>query len=84
MSTQYDARCEEHKARNGRHYLAFTVESPDGNPEEFSLHPSPREYERLADHSTAPEDSSLRIGWVPAVYDDGWTIDWDGLASYSR
>jgi len=78
MSTS-DARCTEHKARNGRHYLSFTVE----NPEEFSLQPSPAEYERLAEHSVDADDS-LRVGWVPRVYDDGWAIDWDGLDAYSR
>jgi len=79
----HDARCTDHKARNGRHYLAFRVENPDGHPEEFSMQPSPAEYERLAEHSVDADDS-LRVGWVPAAYDDGWAVDWDELDAYSR
>jgi len=78
-----DARCTEHRAHNGRHHLSFVVEHPDSHPEEFSMQPSPAEYERLAEHSVDADDS-LRVGWVPAAYDDGWTVDWDGLEAYSR
>jgi hypothetical protein len=75
----HDARCNEHRAVNGRHYLSFTVVSTSELPEEFEIQPSPMEYERLKDHSTG-EDG---VGQVPAVYDDGWAIDWDSLESYS-
>ena len=78
--TQYQAVCDEHKAVNGRHYLSFTVESTGDLPDEFELQPSPLEYERLKDHSAGSEDG---VGQVPAVYDDGWAIDWDALETES-
>ncbi|MBX0287799.1 hypothetical protein [Haloarcula salinisoli] len=74
--TLYDAHCEEHKAVNGRHYLSFTIEGAADLPDEFELQPSPLEYERLKEHSTGAEDG---VGQVPAMYDDGWAIDWDAL-----
>ena len=50
--TRDDARCEQHKAVNGRHYLSFVVDGPADAPDEFELQPSPLEYERLKEHST--------------------------------
>ncbi|MDS0259744.1 hypothetical protein NDI56_10100 [Haloarcula sp. S1CR25-12] len=79
MAPPYDAVCEEHKAVNGRHYLSFTVAAPSDLPEEFEIQPSPLEYERLKDDSTG-EDG---VGQVPAVYDDGWAIDWESLETDS-
>ncbi len=76
--SQYDADCETHKATNGRHYLSFVVDGPADAPEEFELQPSPLEYERLKEHSTGDG-----VGQVPAVYDDGWAIDWDALETVS-
>lgn len=78
--SQYDATCEQHKATNGRHYLSFVVDGPADAPEEFELQPSPLEYERLKEHSTGADDG---VGQVPAVYDDGWTVDWDALKTDS-
>jgi hypothetical protein len=82
MST-FHARCTEHKARNGRHYCEFVVESPGERPEEFSLQPSPLEYEELKEHSVDADDGA-KIGWVPVVDDEGWTVDWDALEAYTR
>lgn len=75
MGTQYDAVCTEHKATNGRHYMKFDVDGPSDAPDEFSYQPSPTEYGRLAEHSAESDG----VGRVPAVYDDGWAIDWAGL-----
>jgi len=78
--THYDATCTEHRAVNGRHYLSFTVEASSELPDEFELQPSPLEYERLKEHSTGSDDG---VGQVPAVYDDGWAIDWAALETDS-
>jgi len=77
--TRSQAVCEQHKAVNGRHYLSFRVSSPAELPDEFELQPSPREYERLKDHSTGADG----VGQVPVMYDDGWAIDWDTLETES-
>jgi hypothetical protein len=82
MSELFDAVCETHRAVNGRHYLAFTVEASGDRPAEFELQPSPLEYERLKDHSVDTADGD--VGWVPAVYDDGWAVAWDALEGYTR
>jgi len=71
----HDARCDEHQATNGRHYLSFTVLEPADRPETFELQPSPLEYERLKEHSTGESG----VGTVPLSYDEGWEIDWEAL-----
>ena len=84
MGTQYDAVCTEHKATNGRHYLSFDVAGPADTPDEFSVQPSPKEYERLVEHSAEPDGTHADIGPVPAVYDSGWAIDWESLEAYAE
>ena len=79
MRAQYDAVCAEHKATNGRHYIRFDVDGPSDAPDEFSIQPSPKEYGRLAEHSAEPDETSADVGVVPAVYDDGWAIDWEAV-----
>ena len=78
MSTD-TARCSTHEAVNGRHYCEFAVDDPGEKPDTFSVQPSPLEYERLVEHSTAADEAGPDIGVVPVVDDDGWEIDWAAL-----
>lgn len=80
MSTPKEARCTVHKSTNGRHYCEFTVD----DTEEFTVQPSPLEYERLVEQSVPTDDTDPAIGWVPVVDADGWAIDWDALEAYTR
>lgn len=84
MSTPQEALCTVHKSTNGRHYCEFTVEDAGDGPEEFTVQPSPLEYERLVEQSVPADEADPAIGWVPVADADGWAIDWDALEEYTR